>query len=70
MQKNTIKDWAADDQPRQKLLSTGAKNLSDSELLAILINNGIPGKSALDLAKELLAACGNDLNSIGRLSVQ
>lgn len=70
MEKNTIKDWATDDQPRQKLLQKGVDNLSDSELLAILINNGIPGKSALDLAKELLAACGNDLNRIGRLSVQ
>lgn len=70
MQKNTIKDWAADDQPRQKLLLKGAENLSDSELLAILINNGVPGKSALELAKELLAKCNQDLNTMGRCSVQ
>lgn len=70
MQKNTIKDWAADDQPRQKLLLKGAENLSDSELLAILINNGVPGKSALELAKELLAKCNQDLNVMGRCSVQ
>ncbi len=70
MQKNTIKDWAADDQPRQKLLLKGAENLSDSELLAILINNGVPGKSALELAKELLAMCNQDLNTMGRCSVQ
>ncbi len=70
MQKNTIKDWATDDQPRQKLLHKGAENLSDSELLAILINNGIPGKSALELAKDLLRQCNHDLNTMGRLSVQ
>ncbi len=70
MQKNTIKQWASDDQPRQKLLLKGAENLSDSELLAILINHGIPGKSALSLAKELLQLCKNDLHSMGNLSVQ
>lgn len=70
MQKNTIKDWASDDQPRQKLLQKGVESLSNSELLAILINNGIPGKSALDLSKELLAACKNDLNTMGHLSVK
>ena len=64
MQRNTIKEWASDDQPRQKLLLKGAENLSDSELLAILINHGIPGKSALSLAKELLQHCNNDLNSM------
>ncbi|MFN3666144.1 MAG: RadC family protein [Sediminibacterium sp.] len=69
MQRNTIKEWASDDQPRQKLLLKGAENLSDSELLAILINHGIPGKSALSLAKELLQHCNNDLNSMGNLSV-
>lgn len=70
MEKNTIKDWAADDQPRQKLLSKGAQNLSDSELLAILINNGIPGKSALTLSMELLRNCRNDLNTMGNMSVK
>ncbi len=70
MQRNTIKHWATDDQPRQKLLLKGAENLSDSELLAILINNGVPGKSALELAKDLLARCNQDLNTMGRCSVQ
>jgi len=70
MEKNTIKEWASDDQPRQKLLSKGVENLSDSELLAILINHGIPGKSALSLAKELLQHCRNDLNNMGNMSVK
>lgn len=70
MEKNTIKEWASDDQPRQKLLTKGVENLSDSELLAILINHGIPGKSALSLAKELLLHCKNDLNSMGNMSVR
>lgn len=70
MEKNTIKEWASDDQPRQKLLSKGVESLSDSELLAILINHGIPGKSALSLAKELLLYCKNDLHSMGTMSVQ
>ncbi len=70
MEKNTIKEWASDDQPRQKLLSKGVENLSDSELLAILINHGIPGKSALSLAKEFLQHCKNDLNNMGNMSVK
>lgn len=70
MEKNTIKDWASDDQPRQKLLTKGVETLSDSELLAILINHGIPGKSALSLAKELLLHCKNDLNTLGAMSVK
>lgn len=70
MEKNTIKEWASDDQPRQKLLIKGVESLSDSELLAILINHGIPGKSALSLAKELLLHCKNDLHSMGSMSVQ
>lgn len=70
MEKNTIKEWASDDQPRQKLLTKGVESLSDSELLAILINHGIPGKSALALAKELLLYCKNDLNNMGNMSVR
>ncbi len=56
-----IKDWSIDDRPREKLESWGSKYLSDAELLAIIINNGTRKKSALDLAKEILAAADNDL---------
>ena len=52
--KHSIKKWAKDDRPREKLLRKNPMVLSDSELLATLINNGTPDKSAADLAKELL----------------
>jgi len=70
MEKKTIKDWALDDRPREKLLQKGPDALSTSELLAILINNGTKEKTAVDVAKDLLAATGNDLQKLGRLSVQ
>ncbi len=53
-----IKDWPADDRPREKLLSKGAAVLSDAELLAIFLRTGVQGKSAVELARELLAEFG------------
>jgi DNA repair protein RadC len=64
----TIKDWATDDRPREKLMLKGAAALSNSELLAILINNGTVNKSAVDLAKDLLAGCNNNLHRLGELN--
>ncbi|HMX77745.1 MAG TPA: hypothetical protein PK841_06210, partial [Chitinophagaceae bacterium] len=52
--KYSIKQWAKDDRPREKLLASGAENLSNSELLAILIHNGSRQKTAVDLGKEVL----------------
>lgn len=54
----TIKDWPADERPREKLLLRGAAALSDAELLAIFLRTGVPGKSAVDLARDLLTAFG------------
>ena len=68
--KYSIRQWAEDDRPREKLRSKGAENLSDSELLAILINNGTRMKTAVDLAKEVLQIGKNSLNSLGKLSVK
>lgn len=68
--KNTIKQWAKDDRPREKLLSIGANNLSNSELLAILIHNGTKQKSAVDLAKEILKLGNDNLNELGTLSIK
>ena len=65
---STIKDWAEDDRPREKLIAKGANTLSNSELLAILINNGSIDRSAVDLAKELLAKCNNDLKHVASLT--
>jgi len=54
-----ITDWPIEDRPREKLLLKGEKNLTDAELLAILIQTGTKGKTALDLAKELLLEYGS-----------
>ena len=66
----SIKHWAVDDRPREKLLTKGAAVLSDSELLAILINNGHKEKSAVELAKEILKLGGDNLNELGKLSLK
>jgi len=57
------------DRPREKLLSKNTNILSDSELLAILIGKGSHEKSAVDLARELLASVKNNLNELGRLEL-
>ncbi len=68
--KYSIKQWAIDDRPREKLLQKGPFSLSDSELLAILINNGNKEKSAVELAKEILKLGQNNLGELGKLSVE
>src|SRR6185503_1834289 len=69
-QKYSIKQWAKDDRPREKLLLNGATTLSDSELLAILIHNGSREKTAVDLAKEILKLSKDNLSELGKLSVK
>ncbi|BDZ74046.1 MULTISPECIES: RadC family protein [Methylophaga] len=54
-----IKDWPADDRPREKLLLSGAKALSDAELLAIFLRTGVKGFSAVDLARKLIHEFGS-----------
>jgi len=66
----SIKNWAVDDRPREKLFSKGAHSLSDSELLAILINNGNKENSAIELAKAVLKLGNNNLNELGKLSIK
>ncbi|HBA65879.1 MAG TPA: hypothetical protein DCZ48_06835 [Methylococcaceae bacterium] len=58
-----IKDWPADERPREKLLQKGSNALTDAELLAIFLRTGTPGKSAVDLARDLL----NDFGSLKAL---
>ncbi|BCX82676.1 DNA repair protein RadC [Methylomarinovum caldicuralii] len=55
----TIRDWPEGERPREKLLQRGPQALSDAELLAIFLRTGIPGKTAVDLARELLARFGS-----------
>ncbi len=57
----SIKEWATEDKPREKLLEKGGKALTNAELLAILINTGTRNRSALDIAKEILTLAGQDL---------
>jgi DNA repair protein RadC len=54
----SIRDWPQAERPREKLLSKGAHTLADTELLAIFIRTGIPGKSAIELARDLLRSAG------------
>ena len=62
----SIKNWAEDDRPREKLATKGAAVLSDAELLAILINNGSKEKSSVELAREVLQLDSNNLNEQGK----
>ena len=68
--KYSIKEWSKDDRPREKLLWGGAENLSNSELLAILIRNGTEKKTAVDLAKEVLRLGKDNLGELGKLSLK
>jgi len=70
MDGTTIKHWAEDDRPREKMLLKGIDSLSNAELLAILINNGTKEKSAVDVAKKLLNVVNNDLQQLGKLSIK
>src|SRR6266705_2686705 len=69
-QKHSIKEWAKDDRPREKLLSKNPGALSDSELIAILIRTGTREHSAVELAKQVLKLGKNNLQELGKVSVQ
>ncbi|MCF0179468.1 MAG: DNA repair protein RadC [Bacteroidales bacterium] len=57
----TIHDWASTDRPREKMIANGADSLSEVELLAILINTGQKGMSAVDIARNIFSRCHNSL---------
>ena len=69
-QKISIKSWAEEDRPREKLSVQGRRSLSDAELIAILIGSGSTTESAVELSKRILHTCENDLNHLGKLSIQ
>jgi DNA repair protein RadC len=69
IKKPTIKHWAEEDRPREKMASKGRSELTDAELLAILIGSGTRELTAVDLAKVLLDCAENDLNKLGRMSI-
>ncbi|MDH7461881.1 DNA repair protein RadC [Chitinophagaceae bacterium 26-R-25] len=68
--KYSIKDWADDDKPREKLRSKGANSLSNAELLAILIRDGDTKKNAIELGQELLKMADDDLIKLGKLTIK
>lgn len=68
--KYSIREWAKDDRPREKLLANGAASLSNSELLAILLHHGSKERTAVDLAKELLKLGKDNLGELAKLSVK
>lgn len=65
----SIKHWADDDRPREKLVQKGSSVLSDAELIAILIGSGSRDESAVELSKRILASVDHNLNELGKLSV-
>ena len=66
----SIKHWAEDDKPREKLMLKGKAILSDAELIAILIGSGSRNESAVQLSKRILASVDNNLNTLGKLSIK
>ncbi len=66
----SIKKWAEEDRPREKLLLKGKTTLSEAELIGIILGSGTAQMSAVDLAKQLLSEVNHDLNQLARLSVR
>ena len=65
----SIKQWAEDDKPREKLMLKGKQVLSDAELIAILIGSGTRNESAVDLSKRILAKAEN-LKALGKMTLK
>lgn len=65
----TIRDWAEDDRPREKMLQKGISSLSDAELLAILIASGNKDESAVELSRRILREANDNINELAKLSI-
>lgn len=70
MKKLSIKSWAEEDRPREKMLRKGVSTLSDAELLAIILGSGNTTESAVELAQRILHSVDNNLNTLGKLSIK
>lgn len=66
-----IKEWPADERPREKILNKGAGSLSDAELLALIIRTGdtVTRKSAIDLGRDIISHFGNNLRELGSAEI-
>jgi DNA repair protein RadC len=67
--KISIKSWAEEDRPREKLSAQGRRALTDAELIAILIGSGSRNETAVELSKRILHHYDNDLNKLGKASI-
>lgn len=67
--RHSIKDWAEEDRPREKMMEKGEQALSNAELLAILIGSGTSKKSAVELMQEVMQTCDNRLARLSQMSV-
>ncbi len=68
-EKLSIANWAEEDRPREKMRDQGAETLSKAELLAILIGSGSTKKSAVELMKDVLHDCDDNLNALGKMTI-
>lgn len=66
----SIKNWAEDDKPREKLMNKGKSVLTDAELMAILIGSGSRNETAVELSKRILSSVDHNLNALGKLSIK
>ena len=66
---SSLKQWAEEDRPREKLMKIGRSAMSNADLLAILIGSGSTEQTAVDLCREILYDSGQNLNELGRLSI-
>ena len=69
-EKLNLKEWAAEDRPREKMKLKGAKALTNAELLAILIRTGNTEDSVVALTQKVMASCRNSLSELGKLSIE
>jgi len=67
--KLSIKDWAIDDRPREKMQKNGSQSLSDAELIAILLGSGTRNLSAVEVGRLVLDSAGNNLSELGRKTI-
>jgi len=65
----SIREWAEDDRPREKMMKNGSQSLSDVELLAILIGSGNKDESAVELSRRILRECKDNLNELAQMSI-
>jgi DNA repair protein RadC len=69
-QKLTITQWDENDRPREKMLQKGARNLSNTELIAILIGSGNLEETAVELSQRILLSCHNNLNELAQMDLE